>query len=88
MASAGNEDAAAEQAPDSRARLMQEVAAQMEAIEADFGDGYAIGSTVIIVEVLGPDGAATIRVRSNAPPWTGLGMLRIAEKGLEGQGEE
>jgi len=67
-------------------KLGAEVAAQMEAIENDFGDDYKIGAVVTIVEVTTSDGAG-VRVRCNAPPWVGLGMLRIAEKALEAQGE-
>jgi hypothetical protein len=78
MAGAENEDP--------RARLMQEVAAQMDAIETDFGNEYEIGNVITIVEVRRPDGAG-IRVRNNAPPWVGLGMLRVAEKAIEAQGE-
>jgi hypothetical protein len=70
---------------DPRARLMEAVAAQMDAIETDFGDQYEIGALVTIVEVRKPDGSAGIRVRCNAPPWVGLGMLSVAEKVLEGQ---
>ena len=83
MAGAGGEDAGSAQ-PDPRARLMEEVAAQMDAIEADFGDGYEIGAIVTVVEVRRPD-AADVRVRCNAPPWIGLGMLHVAEKVLEAQ---
>jgi hypothetical protein len=71
---------------DPRAKLMEEVAAQMDAIETDFGDSYEIGALVTIVEVRKPDGSAGIRVRCNAPPWVGLGMLQVAEKALEAQG--
>jgi hypothetical protein len=72
--------------PDPKAKLGEEVAAQMEAIEADFEDDYEIGNVVTVVEVIGPEGAA-IRVRCNQPPWVGIGMLRVAERVLEGQGE-
>lgn len=65
-------------------KLGAEVAAQMEAIENDFGDDYRIGAVVTVVEVITSEGAG-VRVRCNAPPWVGLGMLRIAEKALEGQ---
>ena len=83
MASEGNsEDDGGTQDP--RATLLREVAAQMDAIEADFGDDYQIGSVVTIVEVQRPDGAG-VRVRCNAPPWVGIGMIRMAEKVLEGQ---
>ncbi|HEY7830338.1 MAG TPA: hypothetical protein VIC06_07220 [Solirubrobacteraceae bacterium] len=68
-------------------KLGAEVAAQMEAIENDFGDDYKIGAVVTVVEVLTSDGAG-VRVRCNAPPWVGLGMLRIAEKALEAQGQD
>jgi hypothetical protein len=68
-------------------KLGAEVAAQMEAIENDFGDDYKIGAVVTVVEVITSDGAG-VRVRCNAPPWVGLGMLRIAEKALEAQGQD
>ena len=73
-------------APDPRARLMEEVAEQMDAIEGDFGDDYQIGAVVTVVEVLRPGGAG-IRVRCNTAPWVGVGMLRMAEKILEGQAQ-
>ena len=73
--------------PDPRGRLMQEVADQMDAIEADFGDNYEIGSVLTIVEVRRPDGGVGVRVRNNSPLWVGLGLLRMAEKILESQGE-
>jgi hypothetical protein len=71
--------------PNAKNKLGEEVAAQMEAIENDFDDDYQIGNVVTIVEVITSEGAG-IRVRCNAPPWVGLGMLRMAEKSLEGQG--
>ncbi len=75
MADAGN---------DPRSKLGEEVAAQMDAIEADFGDDYEIGNVVTVVEVVKPDGAG-IRVRCNQQPWIGIGMLRLAERVLEAQ---
>jgi hypothetical protein len=87
MASEEGEDPGeGEAGSDPRAKLMEEVAAQMDAIETDFGDSYEIGALVTIVEVRKPDGSAGIRVRCNAPPWVGLGMLQVAEKALEAQG--
>ncbi|MCW3070092.1 MAG: hypothetical protein JWL67_2717 [Solirubrobacterales bacterium] len=68
---------------DPRARLMQEVAEQMDAIEADFGDGYEIGRVITIVEVTGPDGNVGLRVRAAQYPWVSLGMLEFAKKSLE-----
>lgn len=89
MAGAEDEDGGHEEmAADPRARLMQEVADQMDAIESDFGDDYQIGNVVTIVEILRPDGNFGVRVRSNAQPWVGLGLLRFAEKALETQGGE
>jgi len=79
-------DAEHDETPDPRAKLGEEVAAQLDAIETDFGDDYEIGHIVTIVEVVRPDGAG-VRVRSNAPPWLAVGMLRFAEKALEAQGQ-
>jgi hypothetical protein len=70
---------------DPRSKLGEEVAAQMDAIETDFGNDYEIGYVVTIVEVTTP-GGTNVRVRCNQQPWIGLGMLRLAEKILEGQG--
>lgn len=70
-------------APNPRARLMQEVAEQMDAIEAEFGDGFEIGSIVTVVEVRQPNedsDRSELRVRSNAAPWVSAGMLRMAER--------
>jgi len=66
-----------------RARLMQEVADQMDAIESDFGDGFEIGRVITIVEVTGPDGNVGIRVRAGQLPWVSLGVLEWAKKSLE-----
>ena len=82
MADAGE----GQQDTDPRARLMEAVADQMDAIEADFGDQYEIGALMTIVEVRRPSGEAGIRVRSNVPAWVGLGMLRVAEKVVEAGG--
>ncbi len=76
----------AEAGSDPRSKLGEEVAAQMDAIETDFGDDYVIGNVVTIVEVIRPEGAG-IRVRCNQQPWIGLGMLQVAQRVLEGQGE-
>src|SRR5690242_14321796 len=56
MAGTGDNSPEETDAPDPRARLMHEVAEQMDAIEADFGDGYQIGRVITIVEITGPDG--------------------------------
>lgn len=81
-----DETGAGEVEPDPRAKLGEEVAAQMEAIENDCGDDYKIGAVVTIVEVITSNGAG-VRVRCSASPWVGLGMLRIAEKAIEAQRE-
>jgi hypothetical protein len=70
-------------APNPRTRLMNEVAEQMDAIEADFGSEYEIGRVITIVEVTGPDGNVGLRVRAGQYPWIALGMLDFAKKSLE-----
>jgi hypothetical protein len=71
--------------PDPRARLMQEVAQQMDAIEADFPDGFEIGRVVTLVEVMGPGERIELRVRAGMYPWVAIGMLQFARKSLEAQ---
>jgi hypothetical protein len=73
---------------DPRAKLMQEVAEQMDAIETDFGDNYAIGRVITIVEVVRPDGEVGIRVRAGQLPWVAIGMLEWAKKSLEAAASE
>lgn len=70
---------------DSRSRLMQEVAEQMDAIEADFGRDYEIMRVMTIVEVREPSGDVGLRVRAQVLPWVALGMLEFAKKSLESQ---
>jgi hypothetical protein len=70
---------------DGRSRLMQEVAEQMDAIEADFGRDFEIGRVITIVEVKGPDGEIGLRVRAGQFPWVAIGMLEFAKKSLEAQ---
>ena len=72
-------------AGDPRTKLMQEVADEMDAIETDFGDAYQIGRVITIVEVIRPNGDVGLRVRAGQYPWVALGMLRFAEKVIEGQ---
>ena len=69
---------------DGRSRLMQEVAQQMDAIEADFGRDFEIGRVVTVVEVVGhnPD-RVELRVRAGQYPWVSIGMLDWAKKSLE-----
>jgi hypothetical protein len=69
---------------DGRSRLMQEVAEQMDSIEADFGRNFEIGRVITIVEVQRPDGETGIRVRAGQFPWVSLGMLEWAKKVVEG----
>lgn len=79
----GDESDAIVDGPDPRAKLMQEVAQQMDSIEADFGDGFEIGRVITVVEVTGPDGNVGIRVRAGQYPWVSLGMLDWAKKSVE-----
>jgi hypothetical protein len=69
--------------PDPRARLMHEVAEQMDAIDADYPDGFTIGRVVTVVEVFGPDESVDVRVRAAQLPWVSLGMLDWAKKSVE-----
>ncbi len=71
--------------PNPRAKLMQEVAEEMDAIESDFGDAYQIGRVITIVEVMRPNGEIGLRVRAGQYPWVALGMLRFAQKVVESQ---
>jgi hypothetical protein len=83
MAGTGDPPSNDGEEPDARGKLMHEVAEQMDAIEADFGDGFKIGRVITIVEVSGPDGEVGLRVRAGQFPWVSLGMLEFAKKSLE-----
>jgi hypothetical protein len=86
MAGTGSEDAGNENEQlDPRARLMQEVASEMDQIEAEFGDDYQIGRVITVVEVIRPNQEVDLRVRAGQLPWVTLGMLRFAQKVLESQ---
>jgi hypothetical protein len=87
MAGEADESAAHEDgSPGPRALLMQEVAAQMDAIEAEFGDSFEIGRVITVVEVRKADDDVELRVRSGEYPWVALGMLETAKKIVEGMG--
>ncbi|MGO8907337.1 MAG: hypothetical protein ACLQMH_17190 [Solirubrobacteraceae bacterium] len=73
---------------DGRSRLMQEVAEQMDSIEADLGRDFEIGRVITIVEVQRPDGEITLRIRAGQLPWVSLGMLEYAKKTVEAQMRE
>jgi hypothetical protein len=75
-------------APDPRATLMHEVAEQMDAIEADFPDGFEIGRVITIAEIIQPDGTVGVRVRAGQLPWITLGMLDWAKKSIEQMARE
>jgi len=64
-----------------RSRLMQEVGAQMDAIEADFGEDFQIGRVLTIVEVHTADDVS-LRVRAGHFPWVTDGMLEWAKRAL------
>ncbi len=62
-----------------QSKIGQLVAAQMDAIEEEYGDDCEIGDLCTIVEVVGPHGSA-VRVRtSDQRPHIGLGLVRLAE---------
>jgi hypothetical protein len=86
MAGTEDEGAAHEEQPaDPRARLMQEVADEMDGIETEFGEDYEIGRVITIVEVLRPGDQVGLRVRAGQYPWVTLGMLHAAVKVVEAQ---
>lgn len=68
-----------------QSKVGQVVAAQMEALEADYGEeGCEIGDICTIVEVVGPHGSH-VRVRtSEMRPHIALGLLRMAEQAMLG----
>jgi len=80
-----DEQGAPDTQPNPRAKLMQEVAEEMDGIETEFGDDYQIGRVITIVEVIRPDGEVGLRVRAGQYPWVALGMLRFAQKAVESQ---
>jgi hypothetical protein len=90
MAGPGNTGTRGESEPGPRARLMQEVASEMDAIETEFGDAFEIGRVITVVEIIkrGPDGTGEgvgLRVRAGQYPWVALGMLDAAKKIVEAQ---
>lgn len=63
-----------------QSKVGQHIAAQMEALEADYGDDCEIGDICTIVEVVGPHGSH-VRVRSSdMRPHVVIGLLRISEE--------
>jgi hypothetical protein len=63
-----------------QSKIGQHIAAQMEALEADYGDDCEIGDICTIVEVVGPHGSH-VRVRSSdMRPHVIIGLLRISEE--------
>lgn len=73
-----------EQFESPRARLMHEVAEEMDGIEADFGDDFEIGRVITIVEVVRGDNVG-LRVRAGQYPWVAMGMLYAALETLRVQ---
>ena len=68
--------------PIDQARVGAHIAAQMEAIEQDYGEECRIGDICTVVEVIGPHGSH-VRVRPSDPrPHIGVGLLRWAEQTL------
>jgi len=62
-----------------QSKVGQVVAAQMEALEAAYGDDCEIGDVCTVVEVVGPHGSH-VRVRtSDLSTHTAIGLLRMAE---------
>jgi hypothetical protein len=60
-------------------KIGEVVAEQMEALEADYGEGFEIGDVCTIVEVMGDD-TSHVRVRgSDMRPHIMVGLLRLSE---------
>jgi hypothetical protein len=55
------------------------VAAQMEALEARFGDDCEIGDVCTIVEIVGPHGSEVAMRSSEVHAHSLIGLLRLAE---------
>ncbi len=65
---------------DGRTRLMQEVAEQMDAIEADFGRDFEIGRVITIVERYGTRRQCRALTFEPDDPWVSLGMPSLRRK--------
>jgi hypothetical protein len=66
--------------PMDQSKVGQHITAQMEALEADYGEDCEIGDVCTIVEVVGPHGSH-VRVRaSDMRPHVVIGLLRISEE--------
>lgn len=69
-----------------RTKLMEEVAQQMDAIEADFGDDFEIDRVITIVMIKQPDGSTGLRVRNvEMSPLEAIGLLSMAQDVLKAQ---
>lgn len=68
-----------------RAKLMEEVAAMMDAIEGDFGDDFEILNSIVIVMIKRPDGQNGLRIRSGLGPFEAVGFLSVAQDMLKAQ---
>lgn len=60
-------------------KIGQVVAAQMEALEARFGDDCEIGDVCTIVEITGPHGSEVAMRSSDMRAHSLIGLLRLAE---------
>ncbi len=66
--------------PLDQSKVGQHITAQMEALEADYGDDCEIGDVCTIIEVVGPHGSH-VRVRSSdMRPHVVIGLLKISEE--------
>ena len=83
MADVGDDPRKTGGQPNPRAKLMQEVAEEMDAIETEFGDAYQIGRVILVAEILRPNDEVGLRVRAGQYPWVTLGMLEAAKKSIE-----
>jgi hypothetical protein len=72
-----------------RTKLMEEVAAQMDALEEDFGDDFRILKVITVLQIERPDGVVGIRVRNSSDSaLEALGMLHVAQDIVKAQAAE
>ena len=72
-------------AGNARTKLMEMVAKQMDAIEADYGDGFEIDAAVTVVSVT-TGGNTELRLRRlNVDPLQALGLLYLGQDNLREQ---
>jgi hypothetical protein len=69
-----------------KTKLLEEVAAQMDAIEGDLGEDFEIVSAITVVVVNGNGEGGGVRVRHiDITPLEGIGLLSVAQDVLKSE---